>query len=348
MTELTIALPETQEAKLELFSKAGGLDKYLDAVKAQTEGVVFDVTTAKGRKELASAASKVARSKTAVDGCRKELVAELKKLPKLIDAEGKRFRDEMDKHKEELRRPLTEWENAEKERAEAVEALRVSLHDCLSITFTAEPVDIQLALDNATDADISCANEKEIDALIDMQSKAVEHLTAALEMAEERERQAAAKAEQERIERERQQAERDAEIKRQAEENARREAAEREEQLKREAEEAEQRRIKAEQDAAEAAERAEKARVEAEAKAKRDAEEAAERARIDEQQRIESERQAKEAADRKRAEDREHARGINNAIAEQLVKEAGITEEQAKAVVRAIASNVIDHVTINY
>ncbi|OCS62006.1 hypothetical protein BBZ50_02590 [Escherichia coli] len=47
---------------------------------------VPDITTAKGRKEIASLAYKVAQTKTYLDGLGKDLVAELKEIPKLIDA----------------------------------------------------------------------------------------------------------------------------------------------------------------------------------------------------------------------------------------------------------------------
>lgn len=346
MTDL-IVLPKKQSELIDIFGREGGTQQYIDALTEKYGSMVFDVTTAKGIKECKSAAREIATAKTALWDAAMDLNRELKAIPKLVDAEKKRAKEAVQALQDKVREPVTRIEQEEKARQERVQAIYDQLNSFKALTHNSDPIDIDVAINDLSAIDLSEAG-KDTDKLAEMVGAAFEQLTAAKEMAEERERQAAAKAEQERIERERQQAERDAEIKRQAEENAKREAAEREEQLKREAEKAEQRRIKAEQDAAEAAERAEKARVEAEAKAKRDAEEAAERARIEEQQRIESERQAKEAADRKRAEDREHARGINNAIAEQLVKEAGITEEQAKAVVRAIASNVIDHVTINY
>ncbi|EGT6367902.1 cell envelope biogenesis protein TolA, partial [Escherichia coli] len=50
---------------------------------------VPDITTAKGRKEIAYLAYKVAQTKTYLDGLGKDLVAELKEIPKLIDANRK-------------------------------------------------------------------------------------------------------------------------------------------------------------------------------------------------------------------------------------------------------------------
>jgi hypothetical protein len=49
-----------------------------------------------GREAIASMEYKVARSKTALDDGGKKLVADLKQIPKKIDAERKRVRDPLD------------------------------------------------------------------------------------------------------------------------------------------------------------------------------------------------------------------------------------------------------------
>jgi flagellar motility protein MotE (MotC chaperone) len=63
-------------------------------------------------------AHKVARSKTYIDNAGKDLVAELKALPKQIDESRRVVRERLDALKDEVRRPLTEWE-AEQERIAA-------------------------------------------------------------------------------------------------------------------------------------------------------------------------------------------------------------------------------------
>ena len=55
-------------------------------------------------------AYKVAQTKTYLDGLGKDLVAELKEIPKLIDANRKTVRDRLDELKAKARQPLTDYE----------------------------------------------------------------------------------------------------------------------------------------------------------------------------------------------------------------------------------------------
>jgi colicin import membrane protein len=54
--------------------------------------------------------------KVRVDDMGKAYVAQLKELPKVVDAERKRFRDTLDAMADEVRAPLTEYEDREKTR----------------------------------------------------------------------------------------------------------------------------------------------------------------------------------------------------------------------------------------
>ena len=96
--------------------KQGGTDALVQIVKDYVKDLVPHTSTLKGRKEIASLASKVAKSKTYLDGIGKDYVAELKAIPKAVDAERKRMRDTLDDLKETVRKPLTEWEEAENAR----------------------------------------------------------------------------------------------------------------------------------------------------------------------------------------------------------------------------------------
>lgn len=84
-----VATIPTKENALTVFSAAQGLDPYLAQIRAEIDGFTPDISTRKGRDAIASIAYKVARSKTALDNVGKELVAELKDIPKKIDAERK-------------------------------------------------------------------------------------------------------------------------------------------------------------------------------------------------------------------------------------------------------------------
>jgi colicin import membrane protein len=117
--EKELAVVPPKEKALQIFQTHKGLDPYLQIVRDKIDAFVPDVTTRKGREAIASIAYTVARSKTALDNRGKELVAELKEIPKLIDAERKRMRDTLDTWQEEVRRPLNEWQTAEDARIDA-------------------------------------------------------------------------------------------------------------------------------------------------------------------------------------------------------------------------------------
>lgn len=157
-----------------------------------------------------------------------------------------------------------------------------------------------------------------------------------------------------------------AKLRKEAEERAR---IDREEQIKREASEAAEKEkqaaierekaakeaeAKAKQDAIDAEERrkreakeAEARRVEAEKAAKVAADKAAEEARKAELKRQEEEAKRIEAEKAAREADTNHRKAINNEIKDTLIQ-TGISEEQAKTIVKAIASKMVPHVSINY
>lgn len=123
-TELSL-LPElpTKETALLIFKSPQGLEPFLQHVREQVAKYpVVDIGTAKGRKELASMAFAVTKSKTALDNLGKAVVDDLKEIPKLVDASRKTMRDELDALAAKVRQPLTDWETAEaKRKAEEAE-----------------------------------------------------------------------------------------------------------------------------------------------------------------------------------------------------------------------------------
>jgi hypothetical protein len=102
---------------VDVFNNAG-LDPLLEQIKDEVRSFVPDLSTVTGRKAIASLAAKVAKSKTYLDGLGKDLAADQKAAIKTVDAERKRMRDDLDLLKIEARKPLTEWEDAEKSRVE--------------------------------------------------------------------------------------------------------------------------------------------------------------------------------------------------------------------------------------
>lgn len=101
----------TERKPLEIFTTPGVITALLQAIsEAATKDFTPDTSTDKGRKEIASRAFKVAKSKTYLDELGKDEVARLKALPKQVDEARKTLRDGLDAIRDEIRQPLTTWE----------------------------------------------------------------------------------------------------------------------------------------------------------------------------------------------------------------------------------------------
>ena len=98
-----------------VFASDRPIQQMLAEARAAAEAMVGDATvdTAAGRETIKSAAYQVARTKTAVDDLGKDLVADVKKQVAAIDARRKVWRDEMDRLRDAVRKPLTDYETAE-------------------------------------------------------------------------------------------------------------------------------------------------------------------------------------------------------------------------------------------
>lgn len=295
-------------------------------IRQKALSVVGDVNTVKGRGVYISMASTVRRTKTAIDEAGKNLVAEMKKRPALVDASRKKVRDALDELAVEIRRPATEWE-AEQERIKAEEAARVKAENDRK-QFESDH-EIALLMNDAFDREAKekaeeaerqrIAHEEELKRQAAEQAKSEAEDKAAAELAAAQKREAdaiaiaiAAKAQAELLAKQAQE---------RAEQEAK-EASEKAEREKQEAIEAEKRKAQEETD-----------RIKREAEAK-------EAARLAEEKRI-----ADEAA--ARAADIEHRRAINAAAVQALIDQ-GIPEDWAKACVVAIARGKVPATTINY
>ncbi|MHA1572504.1 MAG: hypothetical protein ACTSX8_00765, partial [Alphaproteobacteria bacterium] len=92
----------------------------LGDVQAKVDEFEGSTDTKTERDEIASIAHKVARTKTAVDAVGKDMVAGAKAEIKKVDAARKTARDTFDALKAEVRAPLTEWENTQKQSEEGL------------------------------------------------------------------------------------------------------------------------------------------------------------------------------------------------------------------------------------
>lgn len=307
---------------LEVFKSSDSVEDIICKVEQEVNSFIPDVTTAKGRKEIASLAYKVAQSKTYLDGLGKDLVAELKEIPKLIDANRRTVRERFDTLRDKVRQPLTEWE-AEQDRIKAEQQMSAWHEEALEMNAT---FDKALAERIESDHEIALLMNEKFDR--DLAEAKAEAERQRIAHEEELKKQA---AEQARLETERK-ARQEIEAAAQRE----REAKEAQERAEREKQEAIQR---AEQEAKEAQERAERekqAAIEAERKKAHEAEQA----RL-----AEEERKRKE--DAKRQEDKEHRRKYNQETLQALVSN-GFDEKLATEFIKLVASNQIPHMTMNY
>ena len=133
---------------LDLFTAPGVVPALLDAIRQEaTRDFTPDLSTDRGRKEIASRAFKVAKSKTYLDDLGKEEVARLKDLPRQVDAGRKALRDGLDALRDDIRRPLTEWE----ERRERLQARLNELRNLPARLFQADSAAIRAAIEGLDD-----------------------------------------------------------------------------------------------------------------------------------------------------------------------------------------------------
>lgn len=334
MSEIMDLVVIEKKNAMAVFTNNDQLDPLIEAIEKEARSLVPDVTTKKGRDAIASMAHKVARSKTYIDNAGKDLVAELKALPKQIDESRRVARERLDALKDEVRRPLTEWE---------AEQARIAAEKAAEEERQRIEAEQKAALE---------ALKKQIETDHEM----------ALLMNDAFDREQAEK----KAEAERQRIAREEEIKRQAEEKAKREAAEK---AQREIDAAAAR----EREAILAKERAERERIEAQQRAEREQREAAELAEREKQAAVEAERRkAQEEADRIRreAEQREQARlaeekrkadeqarreadvkhrkAVGTEIVKALLANTSLTRDQAIEVLTAIKDGNIPHTGISY
>ncbi|MGP9796155.1 hypothetical protein ACT3UJ_02170 [Halomonas sp. 86] len=365
-TEL-VTVP-SKDTALEVFKAEQGLDPYLQTIRQELDSFLAEppsLDTATGRKAYASMAHKIARSKTAIDNIGKELVADLKQLPKTIDAERKRWRDQLDEWRDEARGPLNEWEAAEEKRIAGHQEGIAAMRCCAEFLDDSEVIELESTI---TWLEGQGINERWQEFEAEAHRVKAASLAALKAALERRQKYEAEQAELEHLRREavqREQKEREERIAREAEERARREAeqaaqAEREAVARRERQ-AKDEAARKEREAKEAAERREREYQEGIAKAKRDAELAArriqeehdrkERERVAEQERqeqarLDAERRQQEEVARRQA-DKEHRATINRTAMQAMI-DGGMPEECAKQAITLIARGQVPGITINY
>ncbi|MCT8353869.1 hypothetical protein [Photorhabdus kayaii] len=187
---------------------SNGLDGFLNKIR-ESVNEVPDLTTKKGRDRIASLAAQVSRSKTAIEKPGREYLKRLKEAVRPAEQEIKRFVDACNELRDEVRKPLTDWE-AEQERIKREEDARIAAAELAKqvevdheiALLMNEKFDRDLAEKKAEHERLRIAREEEIkqqaaeQARIDAERKALAEIEAAAR------REAEAKAAAERAERE--------------------------------------------------------------------------------------------------------------------------------------------------
>ncbi|MBJ8802565.1 hypothetical protein I5391_16610 [Citrobacter freundii] len=318
-----VTLPaEKQDLEVALLSDKF-IEELLDGVRKSAGSVVGDLNTAKGRGVYITMADKVRKSKAAFEVRAKDLVAELKARPALIDANRKRFRDEMDKIAVAIRQPVTDWE-AEQERIKAEEAAKIKAEEDRK-KFESDH-EIALLMNDKHEREVAekkaeaerqrIAHEEDLKRQAAEQAKreAEEKAAAELAAAKKREEDAiAAKAQAELLAKQAQE---------RAEQEAK-DAAAKAEAEKKAAIEEEQRKAQEEAD-----------RIKREAEAK-------EAARLAEEKRIADEKAKREA-------DVKHRKAVGTEIVNALTANTSISRDQAIEVLKALMDGLVPRTQINY
>lgn len=255
-----------QLTPMQLFTP-GTLDPLLDKIReeARFEAEKLDISTESNRKAIASLAYKIARSKTFIDEQGKKSVADKKAEIKAVDAERSRVWKELESLQEEVRKPLTDWEEADKERIagheSALSFIETSASNCQQLW---QSLSLSVMQENLQRVENDSRNWEEFSVrAAGVKALAANQIKQAIEQRDKYD------AEQ-------------AELVRLRTEAAAREQKEREERIAREATEKAEREAKAKADVAAAAAKAEQDRIQ------REKEEAEQRARDAEAKRVQS------------------------------------------------------------
>ncbi len=359
MTE-TNELVVVKQANIPALFKKDGCDPIIEGLKKEAAKFKGDISTAKGRKEIASFARKFSTAKTYLDSLGKTLSDEYRAKIAPINAERNKIETCCNELRDHVRKPLTDWEDAEKKRVADIEERIHIINDFIDVQLvlivTAE--DAKDALNKVKDIPIDETFEEFELAATKAKGAALTQLEAKFIVLQsaEKEKAEAERLEKERLERE--QKEREEKIAEEASETARIEA---EDKARKEQEEkdrlAKEAIEKAERETLEAklaTEKADREKKEAEAKVEQDKKDAIEKAEREKEEAIEEERkrvaaveESERQAEEKLAKNKAH-RGKLNKEAKQSFIDEGFEVEEAERIIKVIAKARIANITINY
>lgn len=328
---------------------------YLAQLRAAVSLDAADIDTKAGRDRIKSAAQSIRTRKAGIDRTRKALTEHWRAQTAAVNEVGKIITADLDALIDEVRAPVTAWEQAEERRVAEADKIIAELTAAPTVVFGMTSADVQERLDRVRGMNLNPeVLGVRIEMAADLQNDAVAALSRAFVDLLAQETQAAElaqlRAEQERQRIAAEQAERDRIAKERADTAAKAEA-DRLERAKIEAAEQAQReaeaRAKREQ---EERDRAAQAEIDA-ANARAAEAERAKQAEIDRIRHAEAVRKDAEAAEaaqkRKREADIAHRAAVIEAAADALTK-LGLTKKLATAVVNEIAAGNVPAVSVQF
>lgn len=119
-TDLIIKLPAVMTP--ETFTNEDEFEKLYAQVKEAVDKHIPDLTTKGGRDAIASTAYKVSRTKTALIAQGKKLTEGWRDQTKKVNAACNTIEERLDTLRDDVRKPLTEWEDAETARVAGLKA----------------------------------------------------------------------------------------------------------------------------------------------------------------------------------------------------------------------------------
>lgn len=115
-TDLIISLPSVPSVAT--FTDEKEFDKLYDAILKKVDEHKPDVSTKKGRDEIASLAYKVARTKTTLDKQGKDLTEEWRSNTTKVNATRNKIKERLEQLQAAVRQPLDAWEAGERARVD--------------------------------------------------------------------------------------------------------------------------------------------------------------------------------------------------------------------------------------
>lgn len=347
-TENLPALPEiTPDQWPAIYEGGDYLTSFIQRVRDEVGNEVPDLATKKGRARVASLAAQVSKAKAAVEKPGRDYLRDIKAKVKPIEENIREFVRAMDDLRDQVRKPLTDWEEAEKARVAEQQFKLAKLKELAQYFDGLDSSALKERLKQADEIEVGPAWEEfegEAATALLLTQKTLRDALAKREAFEAE--QAAQEAERQRLaeekrllelEKAKQEAADKARVAAEAKAKAEQEAAQRREIEARMAQE------RAEREAEAAKQREEKAKADAAAQAERAAQAAAEA----ERKRIADEEAAKAAEEKRRQEDQEHRAAINRAALADLMA-LELDEATAKRVLIGIIQGRVANVSVRY